>query len=217
MAGSLAAQTQWVEAGSDRALELALVVAALALAIAVCLPAIELLSFIWNDNQFYGHAYAVPVVAGYFAFAQHRAIGRVLRSLDPPALGPLVVFGAAAFEVLMLVGDVGFAAGLGIPLVFLVGYGVPGIPGELLLFGGPVVVVLNVAPEVVPVFLALYVGLQIGLPDSFRTGANSTDNCVNGVILQDTYDRHYAHRRQPSGSTAADRRLPAALTGNVEA
>ncbi len=78
-----------------------------------------------------------------------------------------------------------------IPLVFLIGYGVPGIPGELLLFGGPMVIILGVDPAIASVFLTLYVGLQIGLPDSFRTGANSTDNCVNGIILQATYDRKY--------------------------
>jgi len=78
-----------------------------------------------------------------------------------------------------------------IPLVFLIGYGVPGIPGELLLFAGPMTIILGVEPAIAPVFLTLYVGFQIGLPDSFRTGANSTDNCVNGVILQTAYDRKY--------------------------
>jgi len=78
-----------------------------------------------------------------------------------------------------------------IPLVFLIGYGVPGIPGELLLFAGPMTIILGVDPAIAPVFLTLYVGLQIGLPDSFRTGANSTDDCVNGVILQTTYDKKY--------------------------
>lgn len=87
---------------------------------------------------------------------------------------------------------------LTIPLVFLIGYGVPGIPGELLLFGGPMVIMLGVAPATAPIFLALYVGLQIGLPDSFRTGANSTDNCVNGVLLQDLYDKKFRTETTPS-------------------
>lgn len=80
---------------------------------------------------------------------------------------------------------------LSIPLVFLIGYGVPGIPGELLLFGGPVVIILGVPPSIAPIFLALYVGLQVGLPDSFRTGANSTDNCVSSVVIQQTYDQRF--------------------------
>ena len=58
-----------------------------------------------------------------------------------------------------------------IPLVFLLGYGVPGIPGELVIFAGALSIILGVPVEVVPVFLALYIGFQIGLPDSFRTGA----------------------------------------------
>lgn len=78
---------------------------------------------------------------------------------------------------------------ISVPLVFVLGYGVPGIPGELVVFAGPVAVILGVNPELMPIFLAMYVGLQIGLPDSFRSGGNSTDNCVNGVILQEMYDR----------------------------
>lgn len=74
-----------------------------------------------------------------------------------------------------------------IPLVFLIAYGIPGIPGELVIFGGPTVLSLGLAPEVTPVFLALYIGMQIGLPDSFRTGANSTDECLSAIILNDRY------------------------------
>lgn len=81
---------------------------------------------------------------------------------------------------------------ISIPLIFLLGYGIPGIPGELIIFAGPIAIILGLPSEVVPIFLALYVGFQIGLPDSFRTGANSTDNCVSGVILQDIYERRYA-------------------------
>ncbi len=80
---------------------------------------------------------------------------------------------------------------LSIPLVFVMGYAVPGIPGELLLFGGPMVVALGVDATTAPIFLALYVGLQIGLPDSFRTGANSTDNCIISLMIQDLHDRRF--------------------------
>ncbi|MEE8114469.1 MAG: cation:dicarboxylase symporter family transporter [Nitrososphaerales archaeon] len=80
---------------------------------------------------------------------------------------------------------------LSAPLVFLIGFGVPGIPGELLLFGGPVVMLFNLPPEVAQVFLTLYLGLQIGLPDSFRTGNNSTDDCVQAILLNDVYERKY--------------------------
>lgn len=74
-----------------------------------------------------------------------------------------------------------------IPVVFLIAYGVPGIPGELVIFGGPIALSLGLAPEVAPIFLALYIGLQIGLPDSFRTAANSTDECLSAIILSDKY------------------------------
>ena len=58
-----------------------------------------------------------------------------------------------------------------IPVAFLISFGIPGIPGELILFAGPLAATLDIPPEVMPMFLALYLGLQLGLPDSFRTGA----------------------------------------------
>lgn len=74
-----------------------------------------------------------------------------------------------------------------IPIVFLIAYGIPGIPGELVIFAGPITLTLGLAPEIAPIFLALYIGLQIGLPDSFRTAANSTDECLSAIILNDKY------------------------------
>lgn len=76
---------------------------------------------------------------------------------------------------------------LSIPIVFLIGYGVPGIPGELILFGGPMAISMGVTPEMMPIFLGLFIGLQIGLPDSFRTAANSTDECLCAIILNKKY------------------------------
>ena len=78
-----------------------------------------------------------------------------------------------------------------IPLVFLIGYGVPGIPGELILFAGPITVLLNLPASIIPTFLALYSGLQLGLPDSFRTGNNSTDNVLCAVLLNDVYEKKF--------------------------
>jgi len=75
--------------------------------------------------------------------------------------------------------------------LFILGYGVPGIPGELVLFAGPLVELLGVPPGVAPTFVLLYVGLQIGLPDSFRTGANSTDNCISSLLLDRTYKERF--------------------------
>lgn len=76
-----------------------------------------------------------------------------------------------------------------IPVVFLIGYGVPGIPGELVLFAGPMAMLLNIPEAILPVYLSLYIGLQIGLPDSFRTGTNSTDNCTCALLLNEVYER----------------------------
>ena len=78
-----------------------------------------------------------------------------------------------------------------IPVAFLISFGIPGIPGELLLFAGPLAVILAIAPEVTLLFLALYLGLQVGLPDSFRTGANSTNNFVYCILLNKTYEDRF--------------------------
>ena len=87
-----------------------------------------------------------------------------------------------------------------LPIVFLMGYGVPGIPGELILFGGPIVALLGLSPELAQVFIAIYVGLQIGLPDSFRSATNSTDNCVAAHLMHDVYEKRYrAPQRVPAG------------------
>jgi len=81
-----------------------------------------------------------------------------------------------------------------IPLVFLIGFGVPGIPGELLLFGGPIVMLLNIPGDLGAAFLTLYLGLQIGLPDSFRTGNNSTDDCLCSLHLNRVYESKYVSK-----------------------
>ena len=91
-----------------------------------------------------------------------------------------------------------------VPLVFLIGFGVPGIPGELLLFAGPVVMLLNIPEATIPAFLALYLGLQLGLPDSFRTGNNSTDDCVSANLLNEIYIKKYAGEEIPEGIEEED-------------
>ncbi len=78
-----------------------------------------------------------------------------------------------------------------VPLVFIIGFGVPGIPGELLLFGGPLVQLLGFPPQTASTFLALYLGLQLGLPDSFRTGNNSTDDCLMALIMNEKYIKKF--------------------------
>lgn len=82
---------------------------------------------------------------------------------------------------------------LAIPVVLLISYGVPGIPGELVMFAGPLAVLLNLPKDIYPIYLAIYIGMQIGLPDSFRTGNNSTDDYVCSIILNDIYEKKFAN------------------------
>ena len=79
-----------------------------------------------------------------------------------------------------------------IPIVFLISYGVPGIPGELVLFAGPIATMLNIPEATLPIFLAVYLGLQLGLPDSFRTGSNSTDDYVVCILVNSLYEKRFA-------------------------
>jgi len=80
---------------------------------------------------------------------------------------------------------------MAIPMIIMISYGVPGIPGELVLFAGPIATLLALPPEIKPVFIAVYLGLQIGLPDSFRTGNNSTDNYVCSILLNEIYEKKF--------------------------
>lgn len=107
----------------------ALVVAALAIAAGLCIPALQGLAFLWRGNQFYGHAYAVPFVAGFLAWGSRTEVLRRLRRPQPPALGAPVALAAALFLALSVMGDAGFLAGLGVPL--LLGatlYAIGGLP-----------------------------------------------------------------------------------------
>jgi len=79
-----------------------------------------------------------------------------------------------------------------VPIVFFIAYGIPGIPGELILFASPIAELLNIPQRILPVFLALYMGLQMGLPDSFRTAANVTDDFLNAILLNDDYIKAHA-------------------------
>lgn len=114
--------------------------------------------------------------------------------------GSYMSINGTLISVFVLAGVVGRVMGmpftlvdllLAVPVVFLISYGVPGIPGELLLFAGPLAMILGVPEAAIATFLALYIGLQIGLPDSFRTGSNSTDDYVQCVLLNETYEKRY--------------------------
>jgi len=85
---------------------------------------------------------------------------------------------------------------LALPVVILIGYGVPGVPGELVFYAIPMMTLLQVPPEIKPVFLALFLALQIGLPDSFRTGANVTDNGIYSVAMNRRYKEQYQVKKR---------------------
>ncbi len=82
-----------------------------------------------------------------------------------------------------------------IPVIFLLGYAVPGIPGELVIFAGTMSVLLNVPEAVAPLFLSLYITLQLGLPDAFRTGCNSTDSALLAITSEAGFERQ-KHKQQ---------------------
>jgi len=88
-----------------------------ALALCVALPAIFGLRFLFERIEFYAHGFLVPLVAGYLAWGKRREIRQALLRLEPPRFGALVALAAGSFELFMIVGDVGFLAGIGIPLV----------------------------------------------------------------------------------------------------
>ena len=105
------------------------------------------------------------------------------------------VFILAAIVLLLLGLDVSVIGLLFlVPVVFLISYGVPGIPGELVLFAGPIAIMLNIPEATLPVFLAIYLGIQLGLPDSFRTGNNSTDDYIGSIVMNAQYEKKFAHR-----------------------
>ena len=94
-----------------------------------------------------------------------------------------------------------------IPVIFLISYGIPGIPGELVIFAGPLTAMLGLSPEILPIFLALYIGLQIGLPDSFRTGNNSTDDAVCAILLNKVYEEKFLDEEGESAERPLEKEI----------
>lgn len=87
-----------------------------------------------------------------------------------------------------------------VPIVFLLGYVVPGVPGELALFAAPLGEALHIPAHLRPSFIALYIGFNFGLPDSFRSGQNSTDSCVSALQLLGRLTRRRARGAGASGT-----------------
>jgi len=77
---------------------------------------------------------------------------------------------------------------LALPIIVLLGFAVPGVPGELVIFAFPLISLLGIPEAIAPAWLALYVSLQIGLPDSFRTGINVIGNGDWALFFNEVYE-----------------------------
>jgi exosortase len=89
--------------------------AALALAV---LPALRLLSFIWDGSEYLGYGYLVPASSLLLCLSRKAEIRDAWRAGELPRLGPLWVLAAAGVESLGVLADAGTIAGLGVPLLF---------------------------------------------------------------------------------------------------
>ena len=115
------------------------------------------LSYLWKSNEFYGHAYAIPAVALYLAYRNRRQIRDAMGRLQPPLWGPVVALVAGTFEVLAVIGDVGFAAGVGIPFVLgATAYAIGGLPLLRPLLLPLVFLALMIPPPRVLIYEALF-------------------------------------------------------------
>ncbi|MFH1519498.1 MAG: cation:dicarboxylase symporter family transporter [Candidatus Omnitrophota bacterium] len=135
---------------------------------------------------------------------EYANLSRIVRRLII-GLGAYMNINGTTMHVILLAGIVSVLVGhrpsflqlvLGVPIIALIGYGVPGIPGELVLFAVPIVKILNLPEPIIPMFMALYLALQVGLPDSFRTGANVTDNGIYAVGLDKFYKQKFASKEK---------------------
>jgi len=88
-------------------------------AAALCVPGLLLMSRIWELTDYLGHGYLIPAVSAWLLFRRRHDLATAWRESTPPASGPWVVLLAASFEVLAVLGDVIFAAGVGVPLLLL--------------------------------------------------------------------------------------------------
>ncbi len=81
-----------------------------------------------------------------------------------------------------------------LPIIVLLGFAVPGVPGELVIFAFPLMTLLQIPEAIAPIWLALFVSLQIGLPDSFRTSINVIGNGDWALLLNKFYKNRESHQ-----------------------
>jgi hypothetical protein len=90
-----------------------------------------------------------------------------------------------------------------LPLIFGLGYAIPGIPGELAIFADPIAQALGLSGGERDLFLLLFLSWQIGLTDSFRSAGSATDAVPATLLL--THDYRNRHRPDPAFRTPQSR------------
>ena len=138
-----------------------------AAALALCLPALWFLSFvwIWNFVELYGHVFLMPLVALWLLYENRQGLWAALRELQPPAPGPLVVLVAATYQVAVVVGDAGFLAGLGVPIVLAATAYAVGGTRLLRPLALPLVFLALMVPPPTPVIYTLTARLKLFVTD----------------------------------------------------
>ena len=63
--------------------------------------------------------------------------------------------------------------------------------GEEILFVVPMMMIVGIPEPMVGAFVAIFSAIQMGLPDSFRTGANVTDNGIYAIGLNQVYESRF--------------------------
>jgi hypothetical protein len=69
----------------------------------------------------------------------------------------------------------------------MLGYAIPGIPGELAIFADPLAQALGISGPERDLFLLLFLSWQIGLTDSFRSAGSATDAVPATLLLTHAY------------------------------
>jgi len=86
-------------------------------ALGLCVPASIGMVSAWRRSQFFGHAFAIPAFSVMLCWGRRHAILRLLQAPQPPAGGAVCVLLAGSFEMLAIIADMRFLAGVGIPIL----------------------------------------------------------------------------------------------------
>jgi Na+/H+-dicarboxylate symporter len=92
-----------------------------------------------------------------------------------------------------------------LPLIFFLGYAIPGIPGELVIFADPIAGALGLGGAERHLFLVLFLTWQVGLTDAFRSAGSATDGVPATLLLNRIYHSRFgdmAARKWIAGNAA---------------